>query len=300
MKLLITGKRGQVARALAHVHDPARHQLTFLGRPEVDFARPADLRDPVLRAAPDLILSVAAATQVDLCETEEKAAFAINADAPDVLARAAAELGIPIIHLSTDYVFDGGKRTPYIESDATHPVNIYGRSKLAGEAAVAAATERHVILRVTWVYSIFAANFIKVMLNQALTLPEVSIVDDQIACPTSGLDLATGLFAMAEKLAVMRDPKLYGVFHGAGVTPVDRYSFALSALTTAARLGHPMPLLRRAKSADLYRGAARPPYSVLNSGKLASVYGIAIPGWQDALEGVVTAILAASAREREV
>ncbi len=291
MKILITGKSGQVAQALSHVHDPARHDLVFLGRPEIDLADPATLREPVLRAAPDIIFSVAAHTQVDRCEAEEAAAFAINATSPGVLARTAAELDIPIVHLSTDYVFDGIAGAPYVETDEARPVNVYGRSKLAGEQAVAAATARHAVVRVTWVYSMFGANFVKGMLNLARTQAEIGVVDDQVACPTPALDLAAGLFAMAGPLTATPAPPYHGLFHGAGATPVDRFSFAEAAFTAAARRGHPMPRLKRVKSADFSAAAARPPYSALDSHKLSAVYGVAIPGWQDALDGVVAAIL---------
>jgi len=291
MKVLITGKTGQVARALDHVHEPQRHELVFLGRPEVDLADPASVRDPVLRVQPDIILSVAAFTQVDRCESEDAAAYAVNAESPGVLARTAAELGVPIIHISTDYVFGGEKRTPYLESDATNPINVYGRSKLAGEQAVAAATARHAIVRVTWVYSIFGANFVKSMLDLAKSRPDISVVDDQTACPTPALALADGLFAMAEKLVAAPHPELFGVFHGAGATPVDRFTFAEAALTAAARRGHPMPALKRVSSADFFAAAPRPHYSALDSRKLTAVYGIAIPGWQSALDETVAAIL---------
>lgn len=299
MRILITGKGGQVAQALVSVQDPARHELIFLGRPEIDLAYPASLREPVLHAQPDLILSVAAHTQVDRCETEEAQAFAINAESPGVLAKAAAELDIPIIHISTDYVFDGEKRTPYVESDAAAPLNVYGRSKLAGEQAVAAATARHAIIRVTWVYSIFGANFVKAMLNLALTRPEIAIVDDQTACPTAASDLAAGLFVMAEKLVAATDPSLYGLFHGAGATAVDRYTFAQSIFAAAARHGHPMPIMKRGKSADFPAAALRPAYSAMDNHKLLDVYGIAIPGWEDRLGDVVTAILATQGQQAE-
>ncbi len=291
MRILVTGKSGQVAQALNRVYDPARDELIFLGRPEIDLADPASLREPVLRTEPDLILSVAAHTQVDRCETEEAEAFAINAESPGVLAKVAAERDIPIIHLSTDYVFDGEKRVPYLESDAAQPVNVYGRSKLAGEHAVASLSPRHAILRVTWIYSVFGANFVKAMLDLAAARPQISVVDDQTACPTPALDLAKGLLRMGDRLSQAPDPQLYGVFHGAGAMPVDRFTFAESALTAAAGLGHPMPELKRVKSADFPGAAPRPSYSALNSSKLETVYGLAMPAWQDALNDVVAAIM---------
>lgn len=291
MKILITGKSGQVAQALRHVHDPARHHLVFLGRPEIDLTHPYSLRDPILRASPDIIFSVAAHTQVDRCETEEADAFAINAESPGVLAKAAVELGIPIIHLSTDYVFDGVKGAPYVETDEARPVNVYGRSKLAGEAAVAAVAMRHAVVRVTWVYSMFGANFVKAMLSLAKTRPELSVVDDQVACPTPALDLARVLFTMAERMIGEPNSALYGLFHGAGDTLVDRFTFAEAALVAAATRGYSMPRLTRTKSANFPGAAPRPHYSVLDSHKLSSVYGVTIPGWQTALDGIVAAIL---------
>jgi len=291
VRILITGKSGQLAQALRHAGHPARHDLTFLGRPDIDLTRPNELRDPVLRARPDIILSVAAHTQVDRCETEEAEAFAINAESPAVLAKAADELGIPIIHISTDYVFDGRQRTPYTESDLPAPINVYGRSKLAGEQAVAAASSRHAIVRVTWVYSMFGANFVKAMLNLALSRAEIGVVDDQVACPTPAVDLAGALLVMAEKLTAVSDPAFYGIFHGAGATHTDRYRFAEAIFASGAKLGHPMPVLKRLKSSDFPAAAARPAYSALNSLKLPEVYGVAVPGWQERLDGVVAAIL---------
>ncbi|MGZ3305158.1 MAG: dTDP-4-dehydrorhamnose reductase [Asticcacaulis sp.] len=291
MRILITGKRGQVAQALAHVHDPSHHDLIFVGRPEVDMSSPQALREPVLRARPDIIISVAAHTQVDRCESEPDLAFAINAEAPAVLAQAAADLGVPIIHLSTDYVFDGETHIPYVESDPARPLNVYGRSKLAGEQAIAAATDRHAIVRVTWVYSSYAANFVKLMLGLALTQPEISVVDDQIACPTPALELARGLFTMADRLIRTTDTAAYGLFHGAGATSVDRFTFAEGALNYASARGHPLPVLRRVSSRSFRAAAPRPHYSALNSSKLEAVYGVRLPGWQNSLEACVHRIL---------
>ncbi len=270
MKILITGRTGQVAQCLAHVNDT--HELVFLARPDIDMRRPESLRAPVLRARPDVILSCAAMTSVDACEADAVAAFAVNAEAPGVLARAAAELDIPIIHLSTDYVFGGWQSVPYVETDRPDPINIYGRSKLAGEQSVAAA-RRHAIVRTTWVYSPYG-GFLKVALAQAVGAGRARVVADQVACPTSGLDLARALFAMAGRLRLDED-RLHGVFHGAGAA-VARRSEVIRAALPAAQV-------EEVNSADFFNGAPRPLYSALDSGKLTAVYGVKLRGWAEAL-----------------
>jgi len=274
MRILVTGRRGQVARCLAHLI--GSHELTFLARPQIDLRRPAGLRDPVLRARPDAILSCAALTSVDACEADAASAFAINAEAPDVLAKAAAELDIPIIHLSTDYVFGGCQQTPYRETDTPDPINVYGRSKVAGEQAVAQA-RRHCVVRTTWVYSPFG-GFLSAARAQAAETGEARVVSDQVACPTSGLDLARGLLTMAEGMEA-DDAGRYGIFHGAGAV-VARRSDVIRAALPAARIVE-------VKSADFFNGAPRPLYSALDSSKLTEVYGIRLRGWPEALAEAV-------------
>lgn len=270
MKILITGRNGQMAQCLAHVN--RAHALSFLARPEIDLRRPESLRDPVLRLGPDVILSCAALTSVDACEADAASAFAINADAPGVLAEAAAELDIPLIHLSTDYVFGGRRDTPYRETDIPDPINVYGRSKVAGEIAVARA-RRHCVVRTTWVYSPFG-GFLKAAKTQAAETGEARVVSDQVACPTSGLDLARGLLTMAESLEA-DDIRRYGVFHGAGAAVARRSDVIRAAL--------PQARVVEVRSADFFNGAPRPLYSALDSSKLTEVYGIRLRGWPEVL-----------------
>ena len=271
MKILITGHHGQVAQCLTHVNRD--HELVFLARPQIDMRRPQGLSAPVLAARPDTILSVAALTSVDACEDDPRAAFAINAEAPGVLADVAAALDIPIIHVSTDYVFGGRQAMPYRETDTPDPINVYGRSKLDGEQAVA-RTRRHVSLRTTWVYSPFG-GFLKAAQTQAAQSGEARVVSDQVACPTSGLDLARGLLAMAERLVSDDAAALYGVFHGAGATVARRSDVVRAAL--------PHTPVVEVASADFFIGAPRPLYSALDSSKLTEVYGVRLRGWPDAL-----------------
>ncbi len=275
MKILITGRNGQVAQCLAHVNDG--HALVFLARPQIDMRGPDSLRAPVLNARPDLILSCAALTSVDACEADPDAAFAINAEAPGVLAEVAAELDIPLIHLSTDYVFGGRQAVPYREIDTPDPINVYGRSKVAGEQAVA-RTRRHAVVRTTWVYSPFG-GFLKAALTQAAETGEARVVSDQVACPTSGLDLARGLLAMAGRMTTDDDARLYGVFHGGGATVARRSEVIRAAL--------PKARIVEMKSADFFNGAPRPLYSALDSSKLTAVFGVRLRGWSEALPEAV-------------
>mgnify|MGYP001171916351 CR=1 FL=1 len=178
MKILISGHTGQVAQALQHAL--ADHQLLSLGRQAFDLEQPASLRETVLRERPQLLINAAAYTAVDLAEQEPERAFAVNAEAPGAMAKACAELGIPLIHYSTDYVFDGSKNGAYHEDDASNPLGVYGASKLAGEQAVAASGCEHLILRTSWVYSRHGRNFLLTMQRLLQEREELKVVDDQI------------------------------------------------------------------------------------------------------------------------
>ncbi len=275
MKILITGRHGQLARCLAHVN--TRHELIFLARPKIDLRWPEGLRDPIRAARPDIILSIAAQASVDACEADPEAALAINAEAPGVLAEMAAELDVPILHVSTDYVFGGHQAIPYRETDSPDPINVYGRTKLAGERTVA-RWRRHVSLRTTWVYSPFG-GFLKIAQTQSRQRGEVKVVSDQVACPTSGLDLARSLVAMAERLISADDEALYGVFHGAGATIARRSEIVRVALPD-------VPIVEMT-SADFFSGAQRPLYSAIDSSKLTEIYGVRLRGWRDALDEAI-------------
>ncbi len=271
MRILVTGGHGQVTRCIDRAN--TQHTLVFLTRPHIDLAHPQTVYDAVCRATPDLILSCAAMSSVDACEADEGAAFAVNARSPGELARAAAVLDVPIIHLSTDYVFGGRQNTPYLEADLPDPINAYGRSKLAGEQAVA-EVHRHVVVRPTWIYSPFG-GFVKGAADAASAGLPIRAVADQIACPTSGLDLARVLLAMADRLARADDAKFYGVFHGAGALAASRGEVVRAALPQVNVIDVP--------ARDFFNGAPRPLYSVLDSSKLTRTYGLRLRGWPEAL-----------------
>jgi dTDP-4-dehydrorhamnose reductase len=200
------------------------------------------------------------------------------------VAEAARDLGVPVIYLSTDYVFDGTKTSAYVEEDSVAPANAYGASKLAGEQAVSAATEDHVILRTAWVYGLYGRNFVRTMLTLAERRNEVSVVDDQHGCPTYAPDIAVAIIGIARSLLKNPlDPRLRGTFHlaGSGETTWAGFASAIFAFLTTKELRR--PTLTAIASADYPTPARRPANSRLNCAKLARVYGIALPSWSDSL-----------------
>lgn len=285
MRILVTGKNGQVATALKAFSEG--HEIITLGRPEVDLTRPQTLRAPVLAIRPDVIFSVAAYTQVDLAETEADAARIINAEAPAELAQLAKEMGVPIIHLSTDYVFDGAKASAYVEDDPTAPINTYGITKNEGEKAVAAGTDNHVILRTSWVYSPYGRNFVKTMVGLADTRDTVRVVADQYGCPTSAIDIARNLIRIAEKMVADNRAELRGIFHFVAPEEATWAHFAEAIFADYERRTHRQVMVVPIASSAYPTPAKRPANSRLDSGKLLSVYGLRLNPWRQALDEVL-------------
>jgi dTDP-4-dehydrorhamnose reductase len=292
MRLLVTGRHGQVATALGEACRRADITLVPIGRPEIDLERPEALGAAIAAADPDLVVNAAAWTAVDLAESEPDAAFRINAVAAGALASAAAAIGVPIIQLSTDYVFDGSKASPYTEDDTPAPVTVYGRSKLAGERRVAAAHPDHVILRTAWVYSPFGSNFVRTMLRLAESRDSIAVVDDQIGNPTSAADLADGIIAVARNLlAAPGDASLRGVFHMSAAGDASWADFAEAILAGAARRGGRAAEVRRIPTTQYPTPARRPAQSRLDCGRLASRHGVRLPPWPDALDTCLDRLL---------
>jgi dTDP-4-dehydrorhamnose reductase len=207
------------------------------------------------------------------------------------IAATAAELSLPIIHLSTDYVFDGDKPESYVESDPVGPVSVYGRSKLEGEYAVAAANENHVILRTAWVYSTFGHNFVKTMLRLAETREELSVVSDQLGCPTSANDIAEAVVKIADRLAKDSSPDLRGVFHLAGSGETNWAEFARHILSIFEEKTGRRVTVRDIAAADYPTAAKRPANSRLCCDKLKRLYGVSMPEWQVSTRDTVTKLL---------
>ncbi len=288
MKIAVTGKAGQVITSLVERGTAAGHEMIALGRPELDLADPATVLAALQAAAPDAIVSAAAYTAVDKAETEIDLAYAVNGAGAGAIADAARALGVPLVHVSTDYVFDGTLDRPYRESDATGPTGIYGASKLAGEQAVLAAyPENSAIVRVAWVYSPFGGNFVKTMLRVARDRPEISVVSDQIGNPTSALDIADGILTVLTNLMADADPALRGVFHMTAGGVASWADFAEAIFAASAAHAGPSAMVKRIATADYPTPAKRPANSRLDCGRIAQAHGVTLPGWRGALETVI-------------
>lgn len=292
MRIALTGRNGQVATALTALAPSLGHTVVVLARPQCDLANPASIAPALAAAAPDLIVSAAAYTAVDRAEAEPALAHAVNATAPGILAAEANRRGIPLIHLSTDYVFDGVARRPYIEADATNPQSVYGASKLAGELAIAAAMENAAILRTAWVYSATGRNFVRTMLELTRTRSSLGVVGDQFGCPTAAEDIAAAIIAVAGQLVVNTDPGLRGIFHMAGTGQASWADLALRTFAESASLGGPSAEVKPIETADYQTAAVRPPYAVLDNSKLARTYGVVLPDWRMSLRRTVRKIAA--------
>jgi dTDP-4-dehydrorhamnose reductase len=294
MRLLVTGREGQVARALAERAAAQGVTVVPLARPELDLGHPETILPALRRAGGDIVVNAAAYTAVDRAESEPDLAHAVNATGAGAVAAAAAHLRIPVVQISTDYVFDGTCERPYRESDPVGPVGAYGRSKLAGEAAVAAATPDHVILRTAWVYAPFGQNFVRTMLRLAESREEVGVVADQQGTPTSALDIADGVIAVCRNLlARPDDQELRGVFHLTGAGHATWADLAEAVFATSARLGGPAARVRRIRSEEYPTPARRPANSRLDGSRLQRVHGVVLPDWRASVRSCVGRLLAA-------
>jgi dTDP-4-dehydrorhamnose reductase len=292
LRLLVTGRQGQVVRALSALAAADETvDVVTTGRPEMDLERLETIAAAIAAARPDVVVNAAAYTAVDRAESEKERAFAVNAAGAGAVAAAAAALGLPVIQISTDYVFDGSKATPYVETDATAPLSVYGASKLAGEQAVAAANPKHAILRTAWVYSAGGANFLLSMLRLARERPMLRIVDDQHGSPTHAADIAAGIVTVARRLATGAGAT--GLFHMTAGGETTWCGFARAILATSSRIGGPSVPVEPITTADYPTPAVRPRNSRLECSKIAAAYGIQLPDWRARVESCVAVALAA-------
>ena len=294
MRILITGKNGQVGRELSRLAS-SRFDVVSVGREECDFSRESAIRDIVRQVKPAVILNAAAYTAVDRAETERELCFAINAAAPRILAEEADRLNALLIHYSTDYVFDGEKTAPYLESDPINPASVYGASKAAGEAAIAAAASRYLVLRTSWVYAAEGKNFLLTMLRLGAERPELRVVDDQVGAPTAAASIAAATLRLLDQglpdqglldQGLLDQPGApAGVYHMTAAGTTSWYGFARvifqsGLLTAPPRL---LPIL----SSEYPTPARRPANSVLANDKFAHTFGFCLPPWQQQLQEVL-------------
>lgn len=266
-----------------------RGEVVLAGRPELDLAAPMNVAKVIEKLAPDVVINAAAYTMVDRAESERDLAFAINRDGARAVAMATAELGLPLVHLSTDYVFRGDKESSYVEDDAPNPQSVYGLSKLAGEEAVAAVQPRHTIVRTAWVYSSFGTNFVKAMLRLAQTKDKIGVVADQLGNPTSALDLADGLMAMASRMAA--DSQFSGVYHVTGGGETSWFGFARHIFEISRGMGGPSAEVYPIATADYPTAARRPLNSRLDCSKFARDLGLTLPQWRPASAACIAELL---------
>jgi dTDP-4-dehydrorhamnose reductase len=284
--ILVTGGSGQLARALGAAGGP---RVSVVGRPRFDFDRPETIAACVREVEPALVINAAAWTAVDLAETEPAAAWRANEAGPAALARLCAAAAIPLIHISTDYVFDGDKGAPYLETDPTGPTGVYGASKLAGEIAVLAAHPSATILRTSWVYAAAGKNFVRTMLALSARQDRLRVVADQRGCPSNADDLAAAVLAVADRTLNGWQPAFAGVFHAAGDGATTWHGLA-EAVFAAAGMAERIQVAP-ITTADYPTAARRPPDSRLDCGKLAAVFGVRLPPWRPSLERTVADIL---------
>jgi dTDP-4-dehydrorhamnose reductase len=288
MRIIVIGKEGQVARALAERAPAHGAEAVLLGRPTLDLTAPSNIEDILRKTGGDLIVNAAAFTAVDQAESEPELAELVNGLSAGAVARVAAAMNVPVIQLSTDYVFDGTAGHPYREDDAVRPLSVYGSSKLLGEQAVAEATENHVILRTAWVYSPFGRNFVKTMLRLGADRDEIRVVADQFGSPTSAFDIADGIFSICRNFVERpEDRTLRGIFHMVGTGWASWAEFATEIFSHSSRFGYLRPRIRPIATAEYPTPAKRPANSRLDCTKLAQRHGVVLPPWRASLDACI-------------
>lgn len=286
MKVLIIGRHGQVSHELQRRLGTVG-ELIVLGRDQLDLAQPDQIRRQVQSVRPDLIINAAAHTAVDLAESEPQVAVAINAVAPGILAEEALALDIPLIHYSTDYVFDGRKAGPYTEDDSPNPLGVYGKSKLAGEQAIRDVQSKHLILRTSWVYSTHGRNFLLTMQRLLQEKPELRVVADQIGAPTWAGTIANSTLALIERWQA-NEVADWGTYHLSAHGETSWFGFAQAIGEALRQQGKPCARLIAIPSSDYPTPAARPLNSRLDCSRLQRDWGVSQPDWQTALRECLT------------
>lgn len=285
--IFVAGNLGQVALSLQEAAEKAGIPLVAAGRPDFDLTDPAGTRTAIDACDPTAIINAAAYTAVDAAESDEDTANSINGAGAGALAAITAQHGVPFLHLSTDYVFDGTKVEPYVETDPVGPTGAYGRSKLAGECAVVAANPNAIILRTAWVYSPFGKNFLKTMLSLA-GRDGLSVVADQQGNPTYAPDIADALLSIVRQLGGKEPTEAQaGLYHMTGSGETTWHGFADALFDEGARYGLKKPVLNAISTADYPTSARRPANSRLNCDKLEQNFGISLPNWRESTAACV-------------
>ena len=277
MKILVAGASGQVAQSLADLGNQSQQDIIAFGRPNLDITDRASITRLIDQHMPDIVINAAAYTAVDKAEDEPELARAVNAAGAENVATATADAGIPVIHISTDYVFDGSASEPYTEGDETSPLGVYGSTKLEGEMSVADVNPKHIIARTSWVYSPFGHNFLKTMLRLAKDRDEVSVVDDQLGSPSYAPDIAKALVSVASE--VFAGNEAWGIYNLTNGGIGSWADFAIEIFRASSEQGGPSANVTRIPSSAYPTPAERPKYSKLDTTRIANTFGVQMPDW---------------------
>lgn len=284
--ILLIGSQGQVGTELKNILSPT-YQLTAISRQEIDLNQPENLRTIIKDIQPQIIINAAAYTAVDKAESEPEIAHTINAITPQIIAQESEKIGSFLIHISTDYVFDGNSNFPYQENHITNPLSIYGKTKLAGEKAIQQTCENHIILRTAWVYGTYGkSNFVKTMLRLGKERSEIRVVTDQIGTPTWSQDIATTIRQIIPQLT----SEIAGIYHYTNSGVASWYDFAINIFQEAKKLGFPLTINQviPITTPEYPTPAQRPAYSVLSCDKISKLLGTYSPHWQQRLQLMLT------------
>ncbi len=301
--ILLIGKNGQVGAELLRLL-PQLGEVVALGRDQLDLSNPADICRTIRQVRPHLIVNAAAYTAVDQAETDETTAQVVNAEAPGIMAEEAKKIGAALIHYSTDFVFDGTKKAPYHELDSVNPINVYGKTKLAGEQAIRNSGLAHLIFRASWVYASRGRNFLLTILRLATEREELRIVSDQVGAPTCAAEVATATAEILTRMLRTNDGALLlsevsGTYHMSAAGQTTWYDFAKTILEKAQVTWHDLEWLAAAtqgrrlmarrvipiSTEEFGSPTPRPAYSILSNSSLNQTFGIALPDWHDQLQG---------------
>ena len=281
LPILVLGRSGQVAQMLARRAAQENALVMLRGRGEIDLLDQAAIMGAIRDVGAATVINAAAYTAVDKAESEPEAAWRLNTQAPGVMAEACRACGVPLLHVSTDYVFDGSKTAPYLETDVTAPLGVYGQTKLAGEKAIQERYSRHIVLRTSWVFSDLGTNFVRTMLNLGRSRPLLKIVDDQVGGPTAAGDIAQALLTIARHVAGRDD--LWGIYNFAGAPEVTWCGFAREIFRQAGLT----PAVEPIETREYPTPAKRPANSILDCSRIAANFGLPQPDWRLALAEIV-------------
>jgi dTDP-4-dehydrorhamnose reductase len=280
MKILITGGNGQLGKCLQDVLEHSNHQFFSPGKKDLDISNEPSIKNAIQNYHPDIIVNTAAYTAVDNAEKERETAFLVNETSLRYLANSCKILNIPLIHISTDYVFDGTASVPYTSEDQTAPLSIYGKSKLAGEQVIKSIWEKHIILRTSWVFSEYGNNFVKTILRLAQSRDTLNVVADQWGCPTYAGDLASAIVKICENL---KSKSAWGIYHYAGESSTNWHELALAITQLLEKKIVVLPI----STAEFPTLATRPQYSILDCKSTINTWDVELSDWQSAVKKVI-------------